>query len=332
MSRKQLVVGCSAAALLLAATAAPARPRYHEVDLEAIVGGQTSAIAINNRGIVAVSTFTSDGGSFSFLVDSKKGQIVYRSPAGDRVNALSDNGNAAGDSREGGWVLFQGERRAIPVGHAFGVNDHGEVVGVVGGFFFRAAVYSSKDGTVTELGTLGGLQSVPFAINSSGQVTGQSDMAGPPGQESHAFRWNRGTMEDLGTLGASPSLGKAIDEDGRVVGSSGTPANVSHAFLAGERGPMRDLGTLPDCSTSVGAGINNEGDVVGSDFSCASPTPRAFLFSEGKLFDLNDLAVAADGFVFARAIGINDHGSIIGEARNPAGRGARSFLLVRDDD
>jgi len=332
MFRLQTTLCSSGAALLLASAAASAAPRYHEVSLDAVAGLQATAVAINNRNVVALQVFSA-GTFFSILLDSKTGRVLYRSPAGDLVNALSDNGNAAGDARTGPWVLIDGERRAVPLAHAFGVNDRGEVVGFNGGFFPQAALFSSKDGTVTQLGTLGGIQSVAFAINSSGQVTGQADLAGLPGHESHAFRWERGVMEDLGTLGASPSLGKAIDEAGRVVGSSVTPDSVFHPFLAGKDGVMQDLGTLPNCSTSVGAGVNTRGEAVGTSSACTTVRSRAFVVSDGTMFDLNDLATTVDGILFSRAHAINERGSIVGEAFGlaPSGRGiSRPFLLVRD--
>ena len=337
MLRLQTTLHCSAAAALLASASASASPRYHEVNLDAVAGMQASAVAVNNRDVVALAGRSPTGALVSVLLDGQTGQIVYRSPDGDLVNALSDNGNAAGDSPTGPWVLIDGERRSVPLAHALGVNDRGDVVGFNGGFFPQAALFSSKDGTVTQLGTLGGIQSVAFAINSSGQITGQADLAGLPGQESHAFRWQRGVMEDLGTLGASPSLGRAIDEAGRVVGFSVMPDFVSgHAFLAGKDGPMQDLGTLPNCSTSVGRGVNTRGEAVGNSFLCTTfGRGRAFLVSGGTMFDLNDLATSTDGLVFDDAHAINERGSIVGEAFGlaPSGRGIfRPFLLVRDGD
>lgn len=56
-----------------------------------------------------------------------------------------------------------------------------------------------QDGTMTDLGTLGGERSSwAYAINAAGQVVGWSRTA--EGAE-HAFLWQDGTTTDLGTLG-----------------------------------------------------------------------------------------------------------------------------------
>ena len=64
-----------------------------------------------------------------------------------------------------------------------------------------------QNGTMTDLGTLGGTCPVPLCvtvqavtINRKGQVAGRSVTA--LGEE-HAFFWEDGTMTDLGTLGGT---------------------------------------------------------------------------------------------------------------------------------
>jgi len=52
-------------------------------------------------------------------------------------------------------------------------------------------------GTLTDLGTLGGDDTVPYAINNLGQVVGYSVDAAT---NTHAFLWQSGTMVDLNSL------------------------------------------------------------------------------------------------------------------------------------
>ena len=85
-----------------------------------------------------------------------------------------------------------------------------------------------NDGTpIKDLGTLGGADSEAYAINSSGQVTGYSYLAG--GTISHAILWrNDGTkMQDLNSLidPADPlkpyvtlNAGQFINDSGDIVG------------------------------------------------------------------------------------------------------------------
>ena len=238
--------------------------------------------------------------------------MVYRFPAGDRVAALSDDGNAAGSSVSGeSWLFSRGVRTAVPLAEALGVNDEGQVVGFAGGFFPLARLLNSADGAITDLGTLGGGQSVARAINSEAQVAGSSSLAG--NQTIHAFRWGRGVMQDLGTLGGNGnSFGNAIDGEGRVAGIAVTPSGDGHAFVFDEGG-MHDLGTLPGCNRSEATAMNKDGAIVGLADLCSTNAARAFLFRKRTLHDLNDLmAPAADGFIYARATGIDDEGTIIG--------------------
>src|SRR5262245_57706030 len=62
---------------------------------------------------------------------------------------------------------------------------------------------------VIDLGTLGGTRSYGWAINATGQVTGEAWTAGNAGI--HAFFYSDGVMTDLGTLGGTHSLGFAIN-------------------------------------------------------------------------------------------------------------------------
>ena len=71
----------------------------------------------------------------------------------------------------------------------------------------RAAAQVSY--TITDLGTLGGNNSIPLWITNTGEVvgvsdTGQFDAFGNP--IDHAFRWVGGSLQDLETLGGNNSL------------------------------------------------------------------------------------------------------------------------------
>lgn len=79
-----------------------------------------------------------------------------------------------------------------------------------------------------DLGTLGGSESVAFAINSAGQIVGYSTTESG---NAHAFMWDRGVMTDLGVLpGGSGSAAYGISERGDVVGFGNT-ATSHHPVL-----------------------------------------------------------------------------------------------------
>ncbi|MDB4915256.1 MAG: hypothetical protein JWM95_2900 [Gemmatimonadetes bacterium] len=128
----------------------------------------------------------------------------------------------------------------------------------------HAFLYAS--GLMSDLGTLGGTNSRGYGINSAGQTTGYSSVAG--NAESHAFLYSGGVMSDLGDLGGSYSEGFAINSSGEVAGYSYLAGDaIFHAFLY-SGGVMTDLnGLLPSGSgwdLEIAYGINDSGQITGA--------------------------------------------------------------------
>jgi probable HAF family extracellular repeat protein len=157
------------------------------------------------------------------------------------------------------------------------------------------------DGTVQDLGTLGGPTAAATAVNNRGQVVGTSLLA-TAGQ--HAFLWENGVMSDLGTLGGRDSRAFAINQRGQVAGYAEDAAGVWHVFLW-QQGVMQDLGTVGD-RPGFFAAVNDLGDVAGATGE------SGFFSSHGALQDLG----AADAFFPVR---LNDRGEVIGKAPYPGG-------------
>jgi probable HAF family extracellular repeat protein len=87
-----------------------------------------------------------------------------------------------------------------------------------------------------DLGTLGGSNSLAWAITATGEIVGSSFI--PGGRSEHAFLWTpaRG-MADLGTLGGRPSFATGINAKGQVVGQADIAqrnpngSDITHAVL-----------------------------------------------------------------------------------------------------
>jgi probable HAF family extracellular repeat protein len=170
--------------------------------------------------------------------------------------------------------------------------------------------------TVTDLGTLGGSQTIASAINQAGDVTGSANLT-CDACYSHAFLYKKGKLHDLGTLPrATVSAGLGIsggEDEGkiRVTGYSYTQPCVHsdcgpvHAFLY-SNGHMLDLGTLPSGTQSEGFAVNSSGQVTGwadvEDAQNTSFQQHAFLYSDGKMKDLGTLPGGSSSF----GVGIND--------------------------
>jgi len=165
---------------------------------------------------------------------------------------------------------------------------------------------------LTDLGTLGGDNSVPIWITNTGDVigyseTGKVDGFGNPIQ--HAFLWSKGVLQDLGTLGGNNSFALGGNDEGQVVGYADVSGGAtSHAALW-YNGTITDLGTLagPD-GFSYAQLINDRHQIVGGS-TTTDGTFRGFLWDRGVMTDLGTL-----GGPNSFGNGINDRGQIVGGA------------------
>ncbi len=118
-----------------------------------------------------------------------------------------------------------------------------------------------SNGTMTDLGTLGGPQIVGYAS--------------PPTSSVQAFLYSSGTITDLGVLYDS-SVAEAINNFGVVVGESG------YAFIY-TGGALQDLNTpIPSGSGWVlteATGINDKGQIVCNAYSTTTGYTHAFLLN-----------------------------------------------------
>jgi probable HAF family extracellular repeat protein len=214
-------------------------------------------------------------------------------------------------------TLFVGTAGAETVSHSLGIeappggetvaydmNTAGQVAAVIAddngsqrGIFFQ-------NGKSTELGTLGGAESVATRINDKGEIAGSARLKD---HDWHAFVYDHSSgMHDLGTLGGHISHGMAINNAGDVVGYADTANDDMHAFLYQHGMPMKDLGTLGG-ATSNASGINNKGQVVGTA-TLPDQYKHAFLYEPARgMVDLGTL-----GGRISTATAINDSGVIVG--------------------
>jgi probable HAF family extracellular repeat protein len=202
-----------------------------------------------------------------------------------------------------------------------GVSDNG-LIDPAFGELFVATVWK-KNGEIVDLGTFGGLSSLPYSINDRGQLVGGAEnttpdpdnlwggLSGLPGPTLwHAALWQNGTIQDLGTLGGPASFAYYINERGQVAGLSYTnsgPAEAHEHSFFWEHDRMVDIGTLGGDWADVSA-MNNRGEVVGTS-ATVSGEWGAFRWYRGKMTDLGNLGVN-----FAGALAINDKGSIVGKS------------------
>jgi probable HAF family extracellular repeat protein len=203
---------------------------------------------------------------------------------------------------------------------------------------FEAVIWGPKRGEIRELPPLpGDSVGIAFWINDNSQAVGVSGSCAntiiPPfAVGPHAVLWEKdGSVHDLGGLGgtvntallAIGNVAFGINNRGQVVGVSAlSGSTTTHAVLwIRDGGKPRDLGTLSGDVNSAGLGINDRGEVVGGsiDGGVASGNPRAFLWRNGVMTDLNTLVPASTPLYLLTAFTINNAGEIAGFGATSSG-------------
>jgi probable HAF family extracellular repeat protein len=251
-----------------------------------------------------------------------------------------------------GFFWQNDEMRGLPTlggnhGFAAGVNNRGQIVGWAETTVedetcdenenqvlqFRAVLWEPKSGSssrikTTELVPLGDdATSAATAINDDGiavGISGRCDQAVGRFSAQHAVLWDKsGKPTELPNLGGTTwHTPMDINAQGDVVGFSNPdePGDEVGDFIARAflwvRGSATavDIGTLDDDPLSQAFALNSGGQVVGVSFGGAAG-PRAFLYENGELMDLNDLVdITPD--VLMSAQDVNEAGQITGRVRD----------------
>jgi len=165
--------------------------------------------------------------------------------------------------------------------------------------------------TLTEIDTLGGLESYATAINDSGQVVGGAKIASGV---TKAFRRTDGLMANLGSLpGLAYSSANAINEHGDVVGVAAAASNLwgSTAKPWIVRGTTwTNLDPFDMGVYATATGISDAGVVVGTNSFVGAGTLDSFRWTTGLPSALPRLA--GDTCRISYGTGLNNFGEAVG--------------------
>ncbi len=333
LSRIAFTLLVSASASLCAAQT------YTITDLGTASGDDYSvAHAINANGEIA-GAIGSDRNNLSVVATYNAGAWTSLGTLGGNsgvANGINKLGQVAGYSTEadGSYHAFISENGVLTnIGDlgggsatAYAINDAGQVVGsaVTSNGSNHPFLYSN--GTMTDLGTLGSPTGGMWwnsaeAVNEAGVVCGVSYT---PKNGFRGFVWKNGVITPVGNMGGFMSEAYGINNKNQTTGIAYLANGEAHAYI-GTGSQMQDLGALGGPQyTSWGFGINDSGVVVG--FANMPQGEHAFVFSGGKMKDLNTLIPAGSGWTLNEAFAVNNAGQIVGlGVHNGQSRG---FLLT----
>jgi len=325
--------------------AAAAQPRYAVTPLcpeESEIPPVT--FATNSAGQIAGTCSTPSAGQRAFVYSA--GALNYLTPdgslqtvagginAGEQVLVTTIFGPNVGHTflfSNGAYTDLTQQSTSDPNGpltYAAAISDSGQIVGTGHTAFPNNRALLLSNGSLTDLGTLGGSVASALAINNAGQIVGSAaiDQLSSAGTgHVHAFLYD-GTLHDLGTIGGIDSRAVAINDKGQAVGTyfTGTSDHpIAHAFLY-DHGSLTPLGSLGG-QESEALAINNLGQVVGDTGT------GAFLFDHGTLEDLNAMIDPTLHISLDRAAAIDDAGTIVATGYLNAGtrqQQYQAFLLT----
>ncbi|HEV2425912.1 MAG TPA: hypothetical protein VGZ29_13870 [Terriglobia bacterium] len=247
--------------------------------LSTLGGYNSAASAINKSGVIAgnAETLTADSTCPPYDPTLGQYQVLQDEPVVWKNGHIKELPTYGGD----------------PDGFAIAINDSGQVAGgsgscstlnAINGLYLSPvhALLWQNDGTVTNLGSLGGaFGNQAHNINNRGQVVGVSDLAGDA--VFHGFVWNQGTgMRDIAPLpGDMYSVALSINDAGEVGGVSiDQTFTVLTAFVM-VNGVPTDLNTLVPSDSPLqlltACGINSRGEITGLAAEKSSGQYRGYL-------------------------------------------------------
>lgn len=195
------------------------------------------------------------------------------------------------------------------------INDRGQVVGVIAGYFRHRAdsIFLWEPGhELQDLGSFGypACAGSP-RINDAGQIAVTvQDAAGTR----RALLWDPNTGPRLlGTLGGAKDEVQALNNRGQLAGFSQTPAGSRHAVLWDGNVAVVDLGTLGG-PESLACSINDSGQIAGFS-QIASGRWHAFFWDPNT--GMRDLGATSLAAPKGGEIHVNNSGLVVGRFGAP---------------
>jgi probable HAF family extracellular repeat protein len=336
---------------VLAAAHAQAQPHYDLKDVGFLRGfSQMTGVAIDLAGdIVGTASTGSVSGEHGFLYNG--GRLIDLGSGGvyginNAAEVLGYNVDSSGDDVP--YLYHNGKSISLATG-AYAITDRGQVLIQNDN---SAVEILEPDGNIVSHTIINGYYFVGWAINDPGQVLGRNFIPSSyPGIDGDFYNQvllvqPGGSYRIVFTAAESDyCFPVALNNSGYGVGNSlilywdtlytNFLYETGDARLYNPDGTSVDLGTLyPGTSPIDGrisgsnvCGINAAGIIVGNCQSVFTGEIHAFVYINGKMYDLNDL-VTITSLTITQANGINGLGQIVGTATDRAGNEHAIILTV----
>jgi probable HAF family extracellular repeat protein len=343
MKFRSIFISLGALALLamLAGSAAQgqnSQPRYRVIKLGTLGGTYSQSFYVTSKGVVSGQASLADGNWRATLWEGR-----FKRDLGT-LGGL--NSSAFGSPNEFGQVVGDAETsHSDPNREDFC------------GFYAAGAPLSDttclgflwQDGWMIPLPTLGGHNSLAFAINNRGEVAGSAETATtdstcPPydpasGQyqvlQYKPVVWTNGHIRQLPTYAGDPDgYAIAINDHGQVAGGSGTCSTNDvviglyfspvHALLW-DHGKVTNLGSLGGAFGNQAHNMNNRGQVVGVSDLAGDAVFHGFVWSQRT--GMQDVP-PVQGDTYSVALAINDPGVVTGVSIDSTFTTLHAFVVV----
>ena len=204
------------------------------VPLTVTAGLTTTANEINDAGLIAGTAITEAGAV------TKQWPVLWAADTYTKLATISDTqgtaqavnnlGLIAGNSiteSNNHLLIWQDEilSKTVPisggVGWVSGLNASGQIAGYIDEVQGNKTAFLWVTGVFTDVGTLGGINSMALDLNDLGQIVGNSTISDD--LTSHAFLWEDGLISDLSASSnvfTGTSRANGINNGGIIVGQA----------------------------------------------------------------------------------------------------------------
>lgn len=324
MTRFNLSIAILACSVATSSIAAPDNVRYRLTQIVPDTPASSiGAFDLNDRGQVVGSVQDSSARDHAFAW--RDGTLTNLGPLFDpasprtRATANNDRGDILGfffDPANDAFVSLLLPRRGevtridgLPsqVDMALAdINDRRQVAGFSVFEDGSTQAFVWEDGNVMQLPPLpGDASATAVTLNERGVVLGTSGGV----QTGHVVIWEDAEPMDLNIPGA---VSRDINDREQVVGT------LQRRGFLWERGTLVQLPALDGAVITQAVSINNAAEIVGT--SALETGPRATLWEDEQVFDLNDLIRSNDPLRPFVTLGdtssINDRGAIVATGRD----------------